>query len=76
MGRNENSVKRSVSESKKKYVAAQQGWKCKKCAQTLTASYEVDHKIDLQFGGSNHVNNLRALCRNCHGEKTLHSKIF
>jgi len=66
-----NSTKRSVSETKKKYVASQQNWKCAKCGQQLSASFETHHKIDLQFGGTNHVNNLEALCRNCHGEKTM-----
>jgi len=63
-------TKRSVSETKKKYVAAQQGWKCGNCAKQLPAWFEVDHKIRLEHGGSNHINNLVALCRDCHGEKT------
>jgi len=64
-------TKRSVSETKKKYVAAQQNWLCKHCHNQLDASFEVDHVIDLQYGGSNQVDNLVALCRNCHGKKTL-----
>ena len=63
-------TKRSVSETKKKYVAAQQDWKCKHCNSQLDAWYEVDHIIRLEHGGSNHVTNLVALCRNCHGKKT------
>jgi hypothetical protein len=63
-------TKRCVSETKKKYVAAHQGWKCGKCNNQLSAWFEVDHKIRLESGGSNHVDNLVALCRECHGEKT------
>jgi hypothetical protein len=63
-------TKRSVSETKKKYVAAQQGWKCGNCTKQLPAWFEVDHKIRLEHGGSNHIDNLVALCRDCHGEKT------
>lgn len=63
-------TKRSVSETKKKYVAAEQGWKCGSCKQQLPAWFEVDHKIRLDQGGSNHVDNLVALCRDCHGRKT------
>ena len=63
-------TKRSVSETKKKYVAAQQSWKCNTCSQQLTHTFQVDHKIDLQFGGSNDVSNLAALCNNCHANKT------
>ena len=70
-----NTTKRSVSETKKKYVAAQQQWKCNNCASQLTHTFEVDHKVDLRYGGTNHVSNLVALCRNCHGEKTMQNKL-
>lgn len=63
-------TKRSVSETKKKFVAAQQNWKCGDCGEQLTAWFEVDHKIRLEYGGSNHIDNLVALCRECHGKKT------
>ena len=65
-----NSSKRSVSETKKKFVASRQGWKCGDCGNQLSAWFEVDHKIRLEHGGSNHVDNLVALCRECHGCKT------
>jgi|TARA_Y100000768_G_C23916705_1_gene652711 hypothetical protein len=65
-----NSNSRCVSGTKKKYVAAQQNWRCKNCDKQLNAWYEVDHVIRLEHGGSNHVTNLVALCRDCHGEKT------
>lgn len=63
-------TKRSVSETKKKYVASQQDWKCGKCGKKLNAWFEVDHKVRLEYGGGNNVENLVALCRECHGEKT------
>ncbi len=75
MNSGSNSNKRSVSETKKKYVASQQNWKCMGCNSQLDATFEVDHKTDLQFGGSNHVTNLFAVCRNCHGKKGLLQKI-
>jgi hypothetical protein len=64
------STKRSVSETKKKYVASHQNWKCDDCHEQLTAWFEVDHKTRLERGGTNELNNLVALCRNCHGKKT------
>jgi hypothetical protein len=63
-------VKRSVSETKKKYVASMQDWKCGQCHKKLSHTFEVDHKIRLEHGGGNDVANLVALCRECHGEKT------
>ena len=63
-------TKRSVSETKKKFVASRQNWKCGDCSEQLSAWFEVDHKTRLEYGGSNHVDNLVALCRECHGRKT------
>ena len=62
-----NGTKRSVSETKKKYVASQQDWKCGDCDKSLDHTFEIDHKIRLEYGGGNDVQNLIALCRNCHG---------
>lgn len=67
--------KRNVSELKKKMVAAAQQWLCNQCLEVLHSSYEVDHIIELWEGGSNHISNLQALCRNCHGEKTMQNKL-
>lgn len=63
-------VKRSVSETKKKYVAYSQGWKCNFCNKTLDHTYEIDHKVELRNGGSNETDNLVALCAGCHRLKT------
>jgi len=65
-----NGTKRSVSETKKKYVAAQQDWKCGHCQNQLDHTFEIDHRVRLEYGGGNDVQNLVALCRNCHGKKT------
>lgn len=62
--------KRSVSETKKKYISAQQGWKCGHCQQQLSSTYEVDHIVPLYKGGSNDLTNLVSLCPNCHRNKT------
>ena len=70
MNSGKKTTKRSVSETKKKYVASQQTWKCGDCREPLSAWFEVDHKTRLEHGGSNHIDNLVALCRECHGKKT------
>lgn len=71
LNQSNKATKRSVSESKKKWVAAYQNWKCGGCHKTLPAWFEIDHRIRLEHGGSNHVDNLVALCRDCHGKKTM-----
>jgi len=70
MNAGKKSTKRSVSETKKKFVAARQNWKCEDCKNQLSAWFEVDHTVRLEYGGSNHIDNLVALCRECHGKKT------
>ena len=67
---------RNVPESVKKYVAANQYWKCKKCNNLLDETYEIDHIIALEDNGSNNLKNLQALCRNCHGKKTARNNIM
>lgn len=74
-GKKGTTHKRSVSETKKKFVASRQQWSCGHCQQQLDHTFEVDHIQDLQYGGDNSVDNLVALCRNCHGKKTLSSKL-
>ena len=68
--------RRVVSETKKKYIASQQNWKCKKCNNQLSYTFEIDHRVSLENGGSNHVTNLDALCVQCHKEKTLEKNLF
>jgi len=70
MNSGRTSTKRSVSETKKKFVAARQNWRCHDCQKQLPAWFEVDHTVRLEHGGSNHIDNLTALCRDCHGKKT------
>lgn len=66
---------RKVSEQLKKSVAANQRWLCAICGELLQATYEVDHILALENGGDNNVKNLQALCRNCHGKKTMNDNL-
>lgn len=66
---------RSVSQLLKKKVAAKQMWACGHCKKILDASYEVDHIVALYRGGTNDEGNLIALCRNCHGIKTVDERL-
>lgn len=70
-------MKRKVSETLKKQVAARQGWCCAPprddgmggCGTMLSAFFEVDHVVALCYGGTNDDPNLQALCRECHAKK-------
>jgi hypothetical protein len=64
-------VKRAVSPLMKKKIGARQMWKCNKCRAMLDETYEVNHIIPLEQGGSNREDNLEALCRTCHGKISI-----
>ena len=40
---------------------------CVKCGSTK--NLEVDHKVSLANGGTNHIDNLQTLCRDCNRRK-------
>jgi hypothetical protein len=67
-------LKRAVSESKKKKVASAQAWRCACCTGMLSHVFEIDHVMPLFLGGNNAEENLQALCRECHGQKTALDK--
>ena len=66
---------RNISATTKKVIASNQQWHCNICKNILDASYEVDHIIPLYKGGNNELYNLQALCRNCHGMKTINDNL-
>ena len=68
-------IKRNITATTKKVIAANQQWHCNICKNILDASYEVDHIIPLYKGGNNELHNLQALCRNCHGMKTINDNL-
>ena len=43
---------------------------CGMCNKAITDIFELDHIIALQFGGTNEVENLMALCCECHRYKS------
>jgi len=67
--------KRNVSALLKKKIAANQQWRCAGCSRMLDETYEVDHVVALDYGGTNDPSNLRALCPHCHRKKTVDERI-
>ena len=68
--------KRNVTPITKKIIASNQQWKCAVCSNVMDYTYEIDLNIPLNRGGTNDMTNLIALCRNCHGKKTILEKII
>tara|TARA_B100000963_G_scaffold69120_1_gene57497 strand:- start:1864 stop:2403 length:540 start_codon:yes stop_codon:yes gene_type:complete len=65
----------TLSAALSKVVAAAQRWRCNGCQQLLSAAYQIDHRIPLWRGGEDRVENLQALCPNCHAAKTQREAI-
>ena len=65
-------TRRGISQHIRKEVISEQNDKCNKCNKQLTEyNVNIDHKIGVQFGGTNDLDNLQALCVECHSEKTI-----
>ena len=43
---------------------------CGICKKDISQVFQLDHSIAIQFGGTNHEDNLMALCCECHAKKT------
>jgi hypothetical protein len=65
-----NSKSRKLKESDKKVIASSQAWKCKKCDNILSATYQIDHIIPFSITFDDSYSNLQALCVNCHSQKS------
>ena len=51
-------------------IRVKQECKCALCKDNLGHKFEIDHISPLCQGGSNEVDNLRAICCQCHQEET------
>ena len=56
--------------SLRKEIVDQQSNKCRKCNNPLNQYFQIDHIVAIQFGGTDEMDNLQALCSNCHLEKS------
>ena len=51
-------------------IATKQDQLCGICKNNLPLHYHLDHIVALQFGGTDHQDNLMALCYDCHVQKS------
>ena len=47
---------------------------CVQCGSADITSFEVDHVVPYQDGGTDSMINLRLLCRQCHKAETSHQR--
>jgi hypothetical protein len=69
------SKSRKLRESTKKIVAYNQQYKCFDCKQLLPPSFQCDHVIPYSVSRDDSIDNLQALCSNCHSNKSQRENI-
>lgn len=55
--------------ARRAYVLRRDCYRCQACGK-VGQRLECDHVIPLDAGGADHVDNMQALCRDCHHAKT------
>ena len=66
----ENKIRRTIRPAVRNQIAASQRYCCQKCSHVFGATFHIDHIRALCLGGDDVLQNLCALCPNCHAEKT------
>ena len=66
-----NTIRRKLTAYVRNQVKEQQDNFCGICKKEITKIFEIDHVIALQYGGSNVMDNLMALCCECHSKKSI-----
>jgi 5-methylcytosine-specific restriction endonuclease McrA len=63
--------RKKINKELRNQIINKQQNKCGECKTALSSYFELDHIIGLQFGGTDEESNLSALCRECHGIKSI-----
>lgn len=68
-------VKRNKSRKHRWEIAYRQKYKCSMCQDLLhPKAMDIDHIQEIQDGGLDNLDNLQALCSNCHAKKSRSRK--
>lgn len=62
--------KRLYSTAHRIEIAYKSKYRCNMCDILLPPTFECDHIVELQDGGTDTYDNLQAICNNCHAKKT------
>lgn len=63
--------KRKLNQALRIDIAYRQGYACKQCGKfPIPPTFQLDHIVRLADGGADDVDNLQALCVECHAMKT------
>lgn len=72
----DNSNRYSFNQMERNAISSSQSYKCNICEIELDdqREYDIDHIKPLANGGTNTLDNLQAICKSCHSEKTKNEK--
>lgn len=72
----DNSNRYSFSEMERSAIASSQSYNCNICDIELNDNreFDIDHIIPIANAGKNTLDNLQAICKSCHSEKTRAEK--
>lgn len=62
--------RRKITVKMIKIMGARQQWKCIECRNLLSDNFEVDHRVPLFDDGPDCLENMDAICQECHALKT------
>ena len=69
-------TKRKYNVSHRIHIAWTQEYKCGKCkCFPIPPAFQIDHRVPLHEGGPDILDNLWALCPNCHAEKSRREQL-
>lgn len=63
-------MRRLASRTQRELLAIIQDFECAICGADLAEGFECDHLVPWSKGGQTTLENLQALCLNCHLDKT------
>ena len=63
--------RKKINKDVRQQIVEKQGNTCGECKLVLSAYFQIDHIIGLQFGGTDEESNLMALCCECHAIKSI-----
>ena len=59
--------RKQIPKAVREAVFKRDNYRCVKCGSTR--NLEIDHKVSLANGGTNHIDNLQTLCQDCNRRK-------
>lgn len=66
-----SSIRKQIPELIKREIMYNQKYQCNICRIMLPISYQIDHQVPHSISNNDSIQNLQALCINCHSIKTL-----